>query len=184
MFFVARNGLLACRKNHDPHRDPHAETEQRKKECRTGDLRLLSVFFLCLYDLFYESSHCLGRFVLILPSSVGVGAEDKFDIVVEADVKQPDALQELLVKVYLGVRKVHFSGKRRGGTCRDYLNVCHAPGSADLPLFADCCRRTMIRAVSSENKSIVFPLIFSWEYHIPREEAIWIVGQAIMDFIQ
>lgn len=49
-------------------------------------------------------------------------------------------------------------------------------------LLADCYRRTMIRAVSSGCKSIAFPFVFSGEYHIPREEAIRIAGQAIMDF--
>ena len=45
-------------------------------------------------------------------------------------------------------------------------------------LLADCYRRAMTRAVTSGCKSIAFPLIFSGEYHIPREEAIYIAGQA------
>ena len=51
-------------------------------------------------------------------------------------------------------------------------------------LLADCYRRAMTRAVTSGCKSIAFPLIFSGEYHIPREEAIYIAGQAITDFIR
>ena len=50
--------------------------------------------------------------------------------------------------------------------------------------LADCYRRAMTRAVTSGCKSIAFPLIFSGEYHIPREEAIYIAGQAITDFIR
>lgn len=51
-------------------------------------------------------------------------------------------------------------------------------------LLADCYRCAMTRAVTSGCKSIAFPLIFSGEYHIPREEAIYIAGQAITDFIR
>lgn len=41
----------------------------------------------------------------------------------------------------------------------------------------------MARAQACNCKSIAFPLIFSGEYHIPREEAIRIAGKAISDFV-
>lgn len=42
---------------------------------------LFSALFL-LHDLFHEGSHGLGRFVLLLPRSVGIGAEGESGIVV------------------------------------------------------------------------------------------------------
>lgn len=49
-------------------------------------------------------------------------------------------------------------------------------------LLRDCYRRAMARALVSGCRSIAIPLIFSGEYHIPRETAIRIAGQAIRDF--
>ena len=43
--------------------------------------------------------------------------------------------------------------------------------------------QAMARAQACNCKSIAFPLIFSGEYHIPREEAIRIAGKAISDFV-
>ena len=39
-------------------------------------------FLLFLYDLLHEGTHGLGRFVLLLPRSVGVGAEGESCIIV------------------------------------------------------------------------------------------------------
>ena len=39
-------------------------------------------FLLFLHNLFYEGSHCLGSLVLLLPSSVGVGAEGEAGVIV------------------------------------------------------------------------------------------------------
>ena len=50
-------------------------------------------------------------------------------------------------------------------------------------LLEDCYRRAMARTQACNCKSIAFPLIFSGEYHIPREEAIRIAGKAISDFV-
>lgn len=49
-------------------------------------------------------------------------------------------------------------------------------------LLADCYRCAMAKALSAGCKSIAFPLIFSGEYHIPREDAIRIAGNAITAF--
>lgn len=51
-------------------------------------------------------------------------------------------------------------------------------------LLADCYRRAMARALASGCKSIAFPLIFSGEYHINREDAIRIAGSTIVDFVK
>ena len=64
----------------DPHRDPHAE---RAKECRTGSLRFPPGFFLsALHDLCHEAAHGGCSLVLLLPCSVGVGAEGEPGIIV------------------------------------------------------------------------------------------------------
>lgn len=39
-------------------------------------------FLFVLHDLLHEVSHGLGRFVLLLPSGVGVGAEGEARVVV------------------------------------------------------------------------------------------------------
>lgn len=51
-------------------------------------------------------------------------------------------------------------------------------------LLADCYRRAMTRALTCDCRSIAFPLIFSGEYHIPREQAICIAGKSISDFVR
>lgn len=82
----------------------------------------------------------MGCLVLLLPSSVGVGAEGESGIVVaqhaghglhihavlqgrggegmpqimEPDVRESGVFQNFLVEVYHGVRMVHLSGDRRG----------------------------------------------------------------------
>ena len=55
---------------------------------------------------------------------------------------------------------------------------------AERLLLADCYRRAMTRAVTSGCKKHCVSTYFSGEYHIPREEAIYIAGQAITDFIR
>lgn len=50
-------------------------------------------------------------------------------------------------------------------------------------LLADCYRRAMARALAGGCRSVAFPLIFSGECHIPREEAIRIAGRAIQAFV-
>ena len=114
----------------------------RSKEYRRGSFCLLSGIFVffCLHDLCHEAAHRLCGLVLLLPCSVGVGAEgearvvvtehtaDGFDVhpilqcqrcegvseVVKSDVRQPGILQDLLVQVYDGVWVVHLAGCRRG----------------------------------------------------------------------
>ncbi len=92
--------------------------------------------FYCLHDLRHEAAHRLCGFVLLLPRSVGVGAEsesgiivaehtaDGFDVhailqcqrcegmseIMKSDVRQPSILQDLLVQIYDGVGVVHFTG--------------------------------------------------------------------------
>ena len=102
-------------------------------------LRYFASFF-CLHHLRHEAAHRLCGFVLLLPRSVGVGAEcessvivaehtaDGFDVhpilqcqrcegvseVVKSDVRQPGVLQDLLVQIYDGVWVVHLTSYRRG----------------------------------------------------------------------
>ena len=102
-------------------------------------LRYFASFF-CLHHLRHEVAHRLCGFALLLPRSVGVGAEcessvivaehtaDGFDVhpilqcqrcegvseVVKSDVRQPSVLQDLLVQIYDGVWVVHLTGSRRG----------------------------------------------------------------------
>ena len=102
-------------------------------------LRYFASFF-CLHHLRHEAAHRLCGFVLLLPRSVGVGAEcessvivaehtaDGFDVhpilqcqrcegvseVVKSDVRQPGVLQDFLVQIYDGVWVVHLTGCRRG----------------------------------------------------------------------
>ena len=96
--------------------------------------------FFCLHDLCHKTAHRLCGFVLLLPRSVGVGAEcessvivaehtaDGFDVhpilqcqrcesvseVVKSDVRQPGVLQDLLVQIYDRVWVVHLTSYRRG----------------------------------------------------------------------
>ena len=122
----------------------HTVTHTRKcpdgfEEYRRGSFCLLSgIFapFFCLHDLRHEAAHRLCGFVLLLPRSVGVGAEsesgiivaehtaDGFDVhpilqcqrcegmseIMKSDVRQPSILQDLLVQIYDGVGVVHFTG--------------------------------------------------------------------------
>ena len=102
-------------------------------------LRYFASFF-CLHHLRHEAAHRLCGFVLLLPHSVGVGAEcessvivaehtaDGFDVhailqcqrcegmseIMKSDVRQPSILQDLLVQIYDGVWVVHLAGCRRG----------------------------------------------------------------------
>ena len=97
-------------------------------------------FLLLLYDLFHEGTHGLGRLILLLLCSVGIGAEGESGIIVaqhtgyglyihavlqgrgsegmsqimEPDVRESGVFQNFLMEVYHGVRVVHLSGKRRG----------------------------------------------------------------------
>ena len=127
----------------DPHRDPHNEMcgkSQRAPERRLCLRSGIFAPFFCLHDLRHEAAHRLCGFVLLLPRSVGVGAEcessvivaehtaDGFDVhailqcqrcegvseVVKSDVRQPGVLQDLLVQIYDGVWVVHLTGCRRG----------------------------------------------------------------------
>ena len=68
----------------------HTVTHTRKcpvgfEEYRRGNFCLLSgIFapFFCLHDLRHEAAHRLCGFVLLLPRSVGVGAEGEARVVV------------------------------------------------------------------------------------------------------
>ena len=110
----------------------------RSKEYRRGGFCLLSGIFVffCLHDLRHEAAHGLCGLVLLLPRSVGVGAEcesgvvvaehtaDGFDVhsvlqcqrcegmseVVKSDVRQPRVLQDPLVECYHRVGVIHFTG--------------------------------------------------------------------------
>ena len=116
--------------------------ERFKEHRRGGFCRLSGIFasFFCLHDLCHETAHRLCGLVLLLPCSVGVGAEresgvivaehtaDGFDVhailqcqrcegmseIMKSDVRQPSILQDLLVQVYDGVWVVHLAGCRRG----------------------------------------------------------------------
>ena len=100
----------------------------RSKEYRRGGFCLLSGIFVffCLHDLRHEAAHGLCGLVLLLPRSVGVGAEcesgvvvaehtaDGFDVhsvlqcqrcegmsqVVEPDMLQSRVLEDPLVECY------------------------------------------------------------------------------------
>ena len=121
----------------------HTVTHTRKcpdgfEEYRRGSFCLLSgIFapFFCLHDLRHEAAHRLCGFVLLLPRSVGVGAEsesgvivaehtaDGFDVhailqcqgrermtqVVEPDMLQSRVLEDPLVECYDRVGVIHFS---------------------------------------------------------------------------
>ena len=111
---------------------------ERFKEHRRGGFCLLSgIFasFFCLHDLCHETAHRLCGLVLLLPCSVGVGAEgearvvvpehtaDGFDVhpvlecqgrermtqVVKPDMLQPRVLEDPLVECYHRVGVIHFS---------------------------------------------------------------------------
>ena len=140
----------------------HTVTHTRKcpdgfEEYRRGSFCLLSgIFapFFCLHDLRHEAAHRLCGFVLLLPRSVGVGAEsesgvivaehtaDGFDVhailqcqrcegmseIMKSDVRQPSILQDLLVQIYDGVWVVHLAGCRRGkhvGILRMLAMLCY-----------------------------------------------------------
>ena len=68
----------------------HTVTHTRKcpdgfEEYRRGSFCLLSgIFtpFFCLHDLRHEAAHRLCGFVLLLPRSVGVGAESESGVIV------------------------------------------------------------------------------------------------------
>ena len=69
----------------DPHRDPHNEMcgkSQRAPERRLCLLSGIFAPFFCLHDLRHEAAHRLCGLVLLLPCSVGVGAEGKACIIV------------------------------------------------------------------------------------------------------
>ena len=121
----------------------HTETHttkcvERFKEHRIGGFRLLSgIFasFFCLHDPRHKTAHRLCGLVLLLPCSVGVGAEcesgvivaehtaDGFDVhailqcqrcegmseIMKADMLQSRVLEDFLMKVYHRVWVVHFS---------------------------------------------------------------------------
>ena len=57
---------------------------ERLKEYRRGGVCLLSGIFVffCLHDLRHEAAHGLCGLVLLLPRSVGVGAECKSGVIV------------------------------------------------------------------------------------------------------
>jgi len=111
---------------------------ERFKEHRRGGFCLLSgIFapFFCLHDLRHKTAHGLCGLVLLLPRSVGVGAEcksgvivaehtaDGFDVhsilqcqrcegmseVVKSDVRQSSVLEDPLVECYHRVGVIHFS---------------------------------------------------------------------------
>ena len=69
-----------------PHTVTHTtKCTERLKEHRRGGFCLLSgIFasFFCLHDLRHEAAHGLCGFVLLLPRSVGVGAEGEARVVV------------------------------------------------------------------------------------------------------
>ena len=123
----------------DPHRDSHVRIGSKS----TGEevlppLRYFASFF-CLHHLRHEAAHRLCGFVLLLPRSVGVGAEcessvivaehtaDGFNVhpilqcqrcegvseVVKSDVLSADGLQDLLMGVAEGVRVEHGAGLGR-----------------------------------------------------------------------
>ena len=58
---------------------------ERAKEHRRGGFAFSPVFlrlFFCLHDLRHEAAHRLCGFVLLLPRSVGVGAECESSVIV------------------------------------------------------------------------------------------------------
>ena len=69
-----------------PHTVTHTtKCTERLKEHRRGGFCLLSgIFasFFCLHDLRHEAAHGLCGFVLLLPRSVGVGAESEARVIV------------------------------------------------------------------------------------------------------
>ena len=130
---------------------------ERVKEYRRGGFApspIFLMFFFCSHHLCHEAAHRLCGFVLLLPRSVGVGAEcessvivaehtaDGFDVhpilqcqrcegvseVVKSDVRQPGVLQDFLVQIYDGVWVVHLTGCRRGehvGILRMLAMLCY-----------------------------------------------------------
>ena len=69
----------------DPHRDPHAEMRGKDERGAERRLYLLSAIFtsfLCLHHLRHEAAHGLCGLVLLLPCSVGVGAQREARVVV------------------------------------------------------------------------------------------------------
>lgn len=52
----------------------------------------------------------------------------------------------------------------------------------DKMLFADCYRCALQKACTYNCKSIAIPLMFSGDFHIPRTEALKIVGDVIKNF--
>ena len=69
----------------DPHRDPHNEMcgkSQRAPERRLCLLSGIFAPFFCLHDLRHEAAHRLCCLVLLLPCSVGVGAESESGVIV------------------------------------------------------------------------------------------------------
>ena len=69
----------------DPHRDPHNEMcgkSQRAPERRLCLLSGIFAPFFCLHDLRHEAAHRLCCLVLLLPCSVGVGAECESSVIV------------------------------------------------------------------------------------------------------
>ena len=52
----------------------------------------------------------------------------------------------------------------------------------DKLLFADCYRHALQKAYTYHCKSVAVPLMFSGDFHIPRAEALKIVGEVMSHF--
>lgn len=53
----------------------------------------------------------------------------------------------------------------------------------DRMLLAQCYRAAMNKALLYQCRTIAIPLMFSGDYHIPREEAVRIAGREIEEFV-
>ena len=89
MLFCCKNAENGASQNvgqpPDPHRDPHNEMcgkSQRAPERRLCLLSGIFAPFFCLHDLRHEAAHRLCCLVLLLPCSVGVGAESESGVIV------------------------------------------------------------------------------------------------------
>ena len=73
-----------------------------------------------------------------------------------------------------------------GLPCKYIIHVAgvgwYSGRSNEKLLFADCYRHALQKAYTYHCKSIAVPLMFSGDFHIPRAEALHIVGDVISHF--